>query len=463
MFLVGIIVGAMGALVMMPLARFLRRWAQRRREAETITDNRITTISQVLHLTVQGSPTGVAVIDRSGSVVLSNMPAHDMGIVHEHSVNKQIWASALEVFADQDTRVVSLELPRRLASRVSAVDATVAPLTLTDERFVVVYSTDESEHVRMESARRDFVANVSHELKTPVGGMALLAEVLLNSADDPESVLHFGERLLNEAHRMSSLINELIALSKLQGAEKLPAMKPVSVDEVIDEAVSRNKLTAETAGIEIIRDTPSGVQVRGDSTLLITAITNLIINAINYSPESTPVTISQKVVHSPSGEKTVQVRVTDRGIGISEEDQQRVFERFFRVDKARSRQTGGTGLGLAIVKHVTANHGGSIKLWSQPNIGSTFTLELPVFDVQETNEAQPLTSEAPELPADTSVAAPKRARRSLRPLGGGRGHRNAEKQPAARQDSLMDRVGITSASQHVGMRNEASRRKDGTE
>nr|WP_244263990.1 ATP-binding protein [Corynebacterium ciconiae] len=448
---------------MMPLARFLRRWAQRRREADTITDNRITTISQVLHLTVQGSPTGVAVIDRSGSVVLSNVPAHEMGIIHEHTVNTQIWASALEVFADQDARVVSLELPRRLASRVSAVDATVAPLTLTDERFVVVYSTDESEHVRMESARRDFVANVSHELKTPVGGMALLAEVLLNSADDPESVLHFGERLLNEAHRMSSLINELIALSKLQGAEKLPDMKPVSVDEVIDEAVRRNKLAADAAGIEIMRDMPSGVQVRGDSTLLITAITNLIVNAINYSPESTPVTISQKVVHSPGGERTVQVRVTDRGIGISEEDQQRVFERFFRVDKARSRQTGGTGLGLAIVKHVTANHGGSIKLWSQPNIGSTFTLELPVFDARDSGEGEPLTSEAPALPADTTVAAPKRPKLPRRPRGGGRGRRGVEQHPAVRQDSVMDHVGSSSASPQQGARDEGSRRKDGTE
>lgn len=383
MLVLGIFIGAAGVALGIVAARWARRWRRRRDDALAISDERVTTVSQVLHLAVQGAPTGIAVIDRAGAVALSNMASHDTGIIHEHTVNPQIWEAALEVFEDQEPRVVNLELPRRLASRVSAVSATVAPLTLIDDRFVIVYSTDLSEYVRMESARRDFVANVSHELKTPVGAMALLAEVLLNSTDDPEAVKHFGSRLLHEAHRMSDLINELIALSKLQGAEKLPDMQPVSVDEVIDEAIARNSMAADRANIQISRDAPAGVMVMGDATLLVTALTNLIVNAINYSPEHTPVTITHKVVTAPGGEKTVQIRVTDRGIGISPEDQQRVFERFFRVDKARSRQTGGTGLGLAIVKHVAANHGGSVTLWSQLSTGSTFTLELPVSAAAE--------------------------------------------------------------------------------
>ncbi len=174
---------------------------------------------------------------------------------------------------------------------------------------------------------------------------------------------------------MSNLINELISLSKLQGAEALPNMEPVSVDDVIDEAMSRNALSAENHNLPLTRDTPTGVQVNGDKSLLVTAVSNLISNAINYSGTTAPVSITQRIVDDGAA---VQIRVTDRGIGIAPEDQQRVFERFFRVDKARSRSTGGTGLGLAIVKHVVANHSGTIKLWSRPGTGSTFTIELPI-------------------------------------------------------------------------------------
>ena len=174
---------------------------------------------------------------------------------------------------------------------------------------------------------------------------------------------------------MGDLVRELIALSKLQGAESLPEMEPVPVDVVVDEAISRNQLAADTAGIDILRGDSTGVEVLADRPLLVTAVSNLISNAIHYSPEALPVSISQKVV----GGELVLIRVTDRGIGIAPDDQKRVFERFFRVDKARSRSTGGTGLGLAIVKHVVANHGGNIKLWSRPGTGSTFTIELPIY------------------------------------------------------------------------------------
>lgn len=389
----GFIAGAVTAALAFPAADFLRKRIKHRRAAVTLTSNEVTTVSQVLHLAMQGSPTGMVVVDRAAEVVLSNGRAHEMGIVHERTINEMVWSVVEEVFEDLETRSVDLKLPKRRAgSRVTAIQAVVKPLTLVDTRFMVIYSTDESENVRMESARRDFVANVSHELKTPVGGMALLAEALLESSDDPESVVYFGKRLHKEAHRMADMINELISLSKLQGAEALPDMEPISVDDVVAEAISRVQLAADNAGIRITSGRTSGKFVNGDQSLLVTAVANLISNAVNYSPASTPVTVTQRI----TGENTVQIRITDRGIGIAPDDQARVFERFFRVDKARSRTTGGTGLGLAIVKHVAANHGGEIKLWSRLGTGSTFTLELPLY--QGDSEAPSAPELAPELP-----------------------------------------------------------------
>lgn len=375
MFFLAFLLGVVCSGLAYPIVRRFRRHLRRYRAATTLKNNQVTTVSQVLHLTVQGSPTGVAVVERSGVVLLSNGPAHAMGIVHERSMNPDIWKLALKAFEDQEVHTVELASDSRApGNRITSVRAVVQPLTLTDNRYVVVFSTDESENQRMEAARRDFVANVSHELKTPVGGMALLAEALTEASDDPEQVEYFGKRLQKEAHRLADMMNELISLSKLQGAEALPDMKPVSVDKVIDEALERNRFAAENAGIELSRSEPANVVVSGEESLLTTAVSNLISNAINYSPVGMPVSVSTKVL----GDDLVQIRVIDRGIGIAQEHQQRVFERFFRVDKARSRSTGGTGLGLAIVKHVAANHGGRVKLWSRPGTGSTFTLELPI-------------------------------------------------------------------------------------
>jgi two-component system, OmpR family, sensor histidine kinase SenX3 len=226
--------------------------------------------------------------------------------------------------------------------------------------------------VRLEVTRRDFVANVSHELKTPVGAVGLLAEAVLDAADDPVEVHRFASRILKESTRLGALVTELIALSRLTGAERLPELCAVDVDDVVTEALGRTRLTAEAAGIEIIVDPPSGLEVDGDRTLLITALSNLVENAVAYSPRDASVSVSRRRVGD-----TVEIAVTDRGIGIAPQHQTRVFERFFRVDPARSRATGGTGLGLAIVKHVLANHGGQVRLWSSPGTGSTFTMCLP--------------------------------------------------------------------------------------
>ncbi|WP_294165863.1 cell wall metabolism sensor histidine kinase WalK [uncultured Corynebacterium sp.] len=398
----------------LPAISWLRGRIARYRQATDAEANQVTTVSQVLHLAVQGSPTALAVLDRSQEIVMSNPAAHEMSLVHDRAVNPDVWQTAQEVFEDKETRTVDLAIPkRRTGHRVTQFKAVIKPLTLNDGRFVIIYGTDESENVRMESARRDFVANVSHELKTPVGGIALLAEALLQDPGDQETVEYFGNKVYKEANRMADMVSELISLSKLQGAEALPEMEPLAVDDLIEEALSRNQLAAEARSIELNRGASVGVQVKGDRSLLVTALSNLISNAINYSPEKMPVSVSQKVVDGG----VVLIRVTDRGIGIAPDDQKRVFERFFRVDQARSRQTGGTGLGLAIVKHVVANHGGNIKLWSRPGTGSTFTIELPIYreekpaqdaGMKDNENQDAVTAAAPGLPRAVARVAARR-------------------------------------------------------
>ncbi|WP_431604488.1 sensor histidine kinase [Corynebacterium accolens] len=406
--------GVVACAVVLPLISRVRERMARRQRASDAQANQVTTVSQGLHLAVQGSPTALTVLDRNQEIILSNPAAHEMSVVHDRAVNPEIWKTAEQVFEDKETRTVDLAIPkRRTGHRVTQVKAVIKPLTLNDGRFIIIYGTDESENVRMESARRDFVANVSHELKTPVGGIALLAEALLQDPEDPEHVKYFGTKVQKEANRMADMVSELISLSKLQGAEALPEMEPLFVDDLIDEAISRNQLAADARSIRLTQGPSEGVQVMGDRSLLVTALSNLISNAINYSPEELPVSVSQKVV----GDDVVLIRVTDRGIGIPPEHQKRVFERFFRVDQARSRQTGGTGLGLAIVKHVVANHGGNIKLWSRPGTGSTFTIELPIYeeekpaheaDLQDNEDKESVDAAAPGLQRAVARVAARR-------------------------------------------------------
>lgn len=347
--------------------RLSRRHAERQRAQDGLT------MSQVLDLIVLTSESGIAVVDKFNDVVLVNPRAEELGLVRNRMLDDRAWVAATEVLETGEPVEVDLtaRTPQRGRDKI-AVRGVARLLSEEDRRFVVVFADDDSEQVRMEATRRDFVANVSHELKTPVGAMGLLAEALLESADDPESVRYFGQRVLSESARLGNMVTELIALSRLQGAEKLPDLEVVDVDDVVAEALRRSTVAAEAADITVHADAPSGLEVMGDRTLLVTALSNLVENAIAYSPKGTAVSVSRTV----RGDN-VAIAVTDRGIGIAKEDQERVFERFFRVDKARSRATGGTGLGLAIVKHVAANHNGSIDLWSRPGTGSTFTLQVP--------------------------------------------------------------------------------------
>jgi two-component system sensor histidine kinase SenX3 len=308
-----LLVGLVALLTLVIGAAFGARLAPRlseRRQRRSVTQSGIT-VSQMLAHIVSQSPVGIVVVDTYRDVVYHNDRARELGLVRDRLLDDRAWLAAERTLATGDDGEVDLSPRKRAHPGRSglSVRGHVRLLTEQDRRFAVVYVDDQSEHARMEATRRDFVANVSHELKTPVGAVGLLAEAVLDAADDPAEVHRFASRILTESTRLGALVTELIALSRLTGAERLPELSAVDVDDLVAE--------------------------------------------------------------------TVEIAVTDRGIGIAPQHQARVFERFFRVDPARSRATGGTGLGLAIVKHVLANHGGHVRLWSSPGTGSTFTMCLP--------------------------------------------------------------------------------------
>ncbi|MCX2710575.1 sensor histidine kinase [Mycolicibacterium sp. J2] len=353
----------------------ISRVRQQRRARRDAEEGGIT-VSQMLSHVVGLSPMGVVVVDAFRDVVYMNDQAAELGLVRDRLLDERAWNAVQRCLSTGEDVEIDLSPRKRAPAGRSglSVRGHVRLLTEEDRRFAVVFVGDQSEQARMEATRRDFVANVSHELKTPVGAMGVLAEALLASADDPETVRRFADKMLVESHRLASMVGELIELSRLQGAEPLPDLEVVDVDSVVSEALSRHKVSADNADISITTDAPTGYRVLGDQGLLVTAIANLVSNAIAYSPNGSSVSISRR-----RRGNDIEIAVTDRGIGIARADQERVFERFFRVDKARSRATGGTGLGLAIVKHVAANHNGTIRLWSQPGTGSTFTLSIPAY------------------------------------------------------------------------------------
>jgi two-component system sensor histidine kinase SenX3 len=372
LLLAGVFAGLALAVGIVVGARLSRQAGQVRRGAAT--DWTGITVAQMLQRIVALMPMGAAVVDTHRDVVYLNDRANQLGLVRDRQLDDAAWKAALQALGGEDVEFDLAPVKRTGGRSGLSVHGHARLLSEEDRRFAVVFVHDQSDYARMEATRRDFVANVSHELKTPVGAMTLLAEALLASADDTETVRRFAEKVLIEANRLGDMVAELIELSRLQGAERLSNVTDVDIDAVVSEAIARHKVAAENANIEIRTDAPSGLRVLGDQTLLVTALANLVSNAIAYSPRGSLVSISRR----RRGDN-VEIAVTDRGIGIALEDQERVFERFFRGDKARSRATGGSGLGLAIVKHVAANHGGSIGVWSKPGTGSTFTLSIPAF------------------------------------------------------------------------------------
>jgi two-component system sensor histidine kinase SenX3 len=328
---------------------------------------------------LEALPVAVLIVDVAEEVLLGNRAARDLGLVQDGVLAALPQLRRLV----RDTRVHSkphdaeLESPLVRPGRPPAVyRARLAPV---GDGTVAVLLEDVTDAVRLEDVRRDFVANVSHQLKTPAAALGLLSEALQGAADDPQAVRTFADRARKESTRLAALVQDLVALSRLEGAERHPEPEVVQLDRVITEALDRVRTTAQARGISVVRSGDEGIELTGSEAQLTTAVGNLLENAVNYSPDGARVVVSARTVAQQRG-SLVEVNVVDEGIGINATDAERVFERFYRADPARSRATGGTGLGLAIVKHVATNHGGTVSVRSTEGYGSTFTLRLPVLE-----------------------------------------------------------------------------------
>ena len=332
--------------------------------------------------TMQALRVGVLLLDADDRPVLANPATWEMGLVRARADGGADAHTIVRTLAGQVrrsgvSREVELDLPRARGGGADPLGVHVRASSLGDGH-VAIEAADVTEAHRVARVRRDFVANVSHELKTPVGALQLLAEALLEATDtedeapDPPAARRFAERIQKESTRLGRLVSELLELSRLQGAEPLPEMQPVAVDRIVAEVLDRTRTPASAKEIEVLFAGARELTVFGSESQLVTAVTNLVENAVAYSPEGTRVTIGSR-----RHDDTVEIAVADQGIGIEPRDLDRIFERFYRADKARSRATGGTGLGLAIVKHIATNHAGRVDVVSSVGAGSTFTLRLP--------------------------------------------------------------------------------------
>lgn len=329
------------------------------------------------------------VIDPSNTVVAASPQALTVGlVVRRRLVHQELLDLVDRVRKSGEMGAEDLELPRgRHGELIGYLSFRAAQL---GNRYVLITADDLTESRRIDEVRRDFVANISHELKTPIGAIGLLSETLVIAADDPEHVKKFAAQLITESERLGALTKDIIELSRLQSVDALENSEETGVDKIVQAAIDANEVVARARSIEIIRAKKSKLRVMGDPGLLQVAVSNLIANAVKYSPDNTRVGVG---VRSAKG--FVEIAITDQGVGIAEADLDRVFERFYRVDPARSRATGGTGLGLAIVKHVVGNHGGDVRVWSQPGKGSTFTIRLPEADTELTTALEEQLEEQP--------------------------------------------------------------------
>jgi two-component system sensor histidine kinase SenX3 len=262
------------------------------------------------------------------------------------------------------------ELPLRLKGSRLHISARAKDI---GEGTVLIVIDDRTESYRLDQMRKDFMANISHELKTPIGAVGLLAEAMESNLDQPQVMAKLVKNVAKENKRLSALVKDIIQLSKIQGSPVVAKSDVVNLVPVIHDAIDRNTWRSEKNQVEVLFQTSKDiVEVFGDAEMLTVAVKNLVENAIIYSNKGDRVGVSLEV-----DDGIAKIIVKDSGIGIPKDEQARVFERFYRVDQSRSRETGGTGLGLSIVKHAARSHFGDVKLFSKPGVGSTFTLRLP--------------------------------------------------------------------------------------
>jgi two-component system sensor histidine kinase SenX3 len=322
---------------------------------------------------------GACLIVAPGEVSLfTNSEAEQLGILRDGRIqSEELLASIRVVRRTNIKQTGTIEIARGPIGEGKR-EITVTIIPLTENELVLVLLRDESEAQRVHDVRRDFVANISHELKTPIGALSLLSEAVLGAKDDSEAVTRFASRMQIEAKRLTDLVQEIIQLSRVQDSDPLKEAQLLSASEIIKEALDQCRTTADSRKITLtFQESEDGI-ILGDRDQLTMAIHNLIENAINYSPAETKVALSTSIQ-----DEIITISVADQGIGIPEAEVERIFERFYRVDPARSRETGGTGLGLSIVKHIITKHGGEISVWSSENVGSTFTIRLPIQSLKE--------------------------------------------------------------------------------
>jgi two-component system, OmpR family, sensor histidine kinase SenX3 len=349
------------------LALFVRTLRRAELSVKADRDNIVDGATEVLDVLASAG----LVIGSTGTVIRATDGALAMGLVNNRVlVHKRL--RELVTTARESESPVSLETTIASGLRGNTVWVHVRAAKMSNDNVLLLVD-DRTEAHRLDETRRDFIANISHELKTPIGAISLLAEALQDAGDSPEMVAKFSKDLYRESKRLGALVKDIIQLSRLQSAEVASGAQVIELHEVIDEAVELNKHAAEARKVRIGVDAPNDIYVYGDRSMLVTAVRNLIENAITYSDDNSQVGIGLAVSQS-----IAELAVSDSGIGISPEDQKRVFERFYRVDPSRSRETGGTGLGLSIVKHVAHNHRGEVAVFSKPGLGSTFTLRIPL-------------------------------------------------------------------------------------
>ncbi len=335
--------------------------------------------AQVAVEVLEALSTAAVVVDDSNVMVQATTAAEEFGLQGDRALIEPELLTLIDLArtTKSSQRVEGAINVGGRAAKVWVL-ATAAPL---GSGYVILTLEDRTEARRLDETRRDFVANISHELKTPIGAIGLLAETLQGATDDPEAVLKFASSLQREASRLGHIVQEIIELSRLQAATEVKNSAECRLADLISDSLERVRILADSKNMRLVADLDDSILIEVSYEQIATAITNLFENAINYSDPGGQVGISLKRV-----DNFAEIVVTDSGVGIALEDQARIFERFYRVDASRSRETGGTGLGLAIVKHIALNHGGEISVFSKPGLGSTFTLTLPLTASSEDNE-----------------------------------------------------------------------------
>ena len=313
------------------------------------------------------------ILDASGNIIFETNKTSLLNLVSEGKVTSEELSALVRVVRrtgkSQEGSIEVARGPIGKGKRELQITATL----ISPDGSVLILVDDEGEKQRVDAVRRDFITNISHELKTPIQALTLNSDALLEVKNEPEKVTLFANKIKTQANRLNDLVQEIINLSKLQDSDPLDMAASVEIADVVNEAVDQCEALAQARNVLIDIGEVKNAVVVGNREQLVMAVHNLVENAINYSPEKTRVTISTMVES-----KIIEIVVKDQGIGIADENLDRIFERFYRVDPARSRATGGTGLGLSIVKHVVKNHGGDVKVWSAPGVGSTFAIRLPI-------------------------------------------------------------------------------------